>query len=369
MLGYCTNVHAGKTIDEVLANLHNYASAIQHQVGSPIEVGLWLPNTSLCEQTSEKLKECLDTLDLTVRSINGFPFGNFHGNIVGRKVYEPSWCEEARLTYTQQLASLLSSLLPEHKSGSISTLPLGWGEGWSGDQQAAKMLAHCIDYLEELEQSTQQLIHLDIEPEPGCRLQTASDLADFIQRQFGDEERVRRYIRVCYDTCHGAVMRENPSDSLDAYAQVGLSIGKVQLSSAIDVNFDLISQEEHGVAIEALRSFAEPKYLHQTTVVRNGAMKFYNNLSDAPLDDPVGHWRVHFHVPIHNKTFGPLGTTQHDLQQSLIHLPADEATQWEVETYTWDVMPMEFQENELINSIASEICWANKQISRAGTNE
>ncbi|MBC8202269.1 MAG: metabolite traffic protein EboE [Planctomycetes bacterium] len=369
MLGYCTNVHAGETIDEVIANLHNYASAVQHQVGSPIEVGLWLPATSLCEQTSVKLKECLETLNLRVRSFNGFPFGNFHDTIVGRAVYEPNWCEEERLTYTQQLATLLSRLLPENKSGSISTLPLGWGEGWDGDQQAAKMLVRCIDFLEDIEQTSQQLIHLDIEPEPGCRLQTACDLAEFIQKQFGDEERVRRYIRVCYDTCHGAVMRENPQDSLNTYSQVGLSIGKVQLSSAIDVDFDLLSQEERVVATEALRSLAEPRYLHQTTVVRNGVMEFYNNLSNAPLDDPVGHWRVHFHVPIHNKTFGPLGTTQTDLIQSLHHLPVDDATQLEVETYTWDVMPSVFQENELINSIALEICWANEQLNQVGKDE
>jgi sugar phosphate isomerase/epimerase len=369
MLGYCTNVHAGETLDEVVSNLHNYASAVQHQVGAPIEVGLWLPKKSLHNQTAEVLKESLDTLNLAVRSLNGFPFGNFHDNIVGRAVYEPTWCEEERLTYTQQLASILSRLLPNNTVGSISTLPLGWGEGWDGDKQSAQMLMQCVDFLEELEQTSQKFIHLDIEPEPGCRLQTACDLANFIQKQFGDDERVRRYIRVCYDTCHSAVMRENPSDSLDVYAQVGLSLGKVQLSSAIDVNFDSLSKEESKVSIAALRSLAEPRYLHQTTIVQDGVMKFYNNLPDAPLDRPAGHWRVHFHVPIHNTTFGVLGTTQPDLLQSIHHLPINDDTRWEVETYTWDVMPLEFQENELINSIALEICWAKRQLQRLHCDE
>ena len=369
MIGYCTNVHAGDTIDEVVANLHNFSSAVQHQVGKQIEIGLWLPDNSLSEQTSDNLKECLDTLNLRVRSLNGFPFGNFHSNIVGRTVYEPTWCEEDRLTYTKKLATILSNLLPKNKSGSISTLPLGWGEGWDGDKQAAQMLMQCVDFLEELEQTSGQLIHLDIEPEPGCRLQTARNLAEFIQIQFDDDERIRRYIRVCHDTCHAAVMRENPRESIDTYAQVGLSIGKVQLSSAVDVNFDSLGQEEKVVAIEALRSVAEPRYLHQTTIVRDGVMKFYNNLPDAPLDQPVGHWRVHFHVPIHNESFGPLGTTRHDLLQSLLYLPDDDDTQWEVETYTWDVMPLEFQENELINSIASEINWANEQLHRVNCDE
>jgi sugar phosphate isomerase/epimerase len=369
MIGYCTNVHAGETIDEVVTNLHNYASAVQQKVGTPIEVGLWLPNKSLHEQASEKLKECLDTLNLTVRSLNGFPFGNFHDNIVGHAVYQPTWCDEERLSYTQQLATLLADLLPKNTSGSISTLPLGWGKGWHGDKQSAQMLMLCVDYLEEIAQTTQRFIHLDIEPEPGCRLQKAYDLAEFIDTQFGDDERVRRYIRVCYDTCHAAVMRENPSESLDVYTQVGLSIGKVQLSSAIDVNFDSLSQEERVVAIKALRSLAEPRYLHQTTVVRDGAMEFYINLTDAPFDEAVGHWRVHFHVPIHKATFGHLGTTQSDLLQSIQHLPINNDTHWEVETYTWDVMPKDFRENELIHSIALEICWANNQIQRATCNE
>ncbi len=369
MLGYCTNVHAGETLDEVISNLHDYASVIQQRVGSPIEVGLWLPKKSLINKTSDTLKECLSKLDLSVRSFNGFPYGNFHNSIVGREVYKPTWCEEERLTYTQQLATLLAELLPDNTSGGISTLPLGWGEGWNSDTQAAQQLLQCVDFLENLEQISQKLIHLDIEPEPGCRLQTASTLAEFIQTQFGDDERVRRYIRVCYDTCHAAVMREMPKDSLDTYAQVGLAIGKVQLSSAIDVDFDTLSEEEKNSAITALRSLSEPRYLHQTTIVRNSEMTFFNNLSDALHEQPTGHWRVHFHVPIHSKAIGPLGTTQHDLLQSLEEIPTNNDTLWEVETYTWDVMPTCFQENELINSITSEIRWANKQIQSVVCDE
>jgi hypothetical protein len=78
---------------------------------------------------------------------------------------------------------------------------------------------------------------------------------------------------------------------------------------------------------------------------------------------------VHFHVPIHSKAIGPLGTTQHDLLQSLEEIPTNNDTLWEVETYTWDVMPTCFQENELINSITSEIRWANKQIQSVVCDE
>ncbi|MBC8522808.1 metabolite traffic protein EboE [PVC group bacterium] len=362
MIGYCTIVHAGYSLDEVIHNLHTYSDAVQHKVGEKIELGLWLSNVAVCDENIDKLQESLCELNLTVKSINGFPYGNFHRIVVAHDVYKPSWCEEDRLSYTKQLALFLAKLLPDNSSGSISTLPLGWGNGWINDDCAAKMLLQCVDFLEELEQTSSRLVHLDIEPEPGCRLQTSNDLVQFVQKQFGDDQRIRRYLQVCYDTCHASVMREDPNDAINKYEQAGLTIGKVQLSSAIDVNFDELNSEEKKCAANALRSLAEPRYLHQTTVIENNSMTMYENLTCAPLGNPSGHWRVHFHVPIHKKTIGPLGTTQDDLRNSIRLLPTSDTTHWEVETYTWDVMPCTFQDGELIDSIAAEIKWGNKQI-------
>jgi hypothetical protein len=163
-------------------------------------------------------------------------------------------------------------------------------------------------------------------------------------------------------------MREDPQDSLNVYEQAGLVIGKVQLSSAIDVDFDSISGDEKESAVAALQTLAEPRYLHQTTIIDQGEMSFYSNLLEAPIDHPTGHWRVHFHVPIHEQTIGPLGTTQDDLIRTIGLLPSSVDTQWEVETYTWDVMPTTYQENEMIQSISSEICWAEKQMQQAQKN-
>ena len=262
----------------------------------------------------------------------------------------------------------MAASLGQHASGGISTLPLGWSVGWNDDHLAASRILQCIDFLEELEQTTGRCIHLDIEPEPGCRLQTSSDLAQFVQERFGDDQRVRRFLRVCYDTCHAAVMREDPAEALDQYASVGLEIGKVQLSSAIDVNFDALAADEIGNAVAALRSLAEPRYLHQTTVLEHDELSFYDNLSDAPLDHPSGHWRVHFHVPIHEKRIGPLCTTQDDLLQTIALLPSATNTYWEVETYTWSVMPNTFQHDNVVNSIVSELRWANTMVKEVHHN-
>ena len=61
--------------------------------------------------------------DLFVFTINGFPYGAFHGQRVKETVYQPDWRDERRLTYTNHLADILAELLPASGSGSISTVP------------------------------------------------------------------------------------------------------------------------------------------------------------------------------------------------------------------------------------------------------
>ena len=43
-----------------------------------------------------------------VFTINGFPYGAFHGTPVKAEVYRPDWRDPERLRYTNQLADLLA---------------------------------------------------------------------------------------------------------------------------------------------------------------------------------------------------------------------------------------------------------------------
>ena len=250
--------------------------------------------------------------------------------------------------------------MDEGSEAGISTLPLGWNTDSFSNEDAAAMLQRCVDQLEELEQQTGRCIHIDLETEPGCRLQRASELGEFMNQHFGDDENCRRFLRVCHDTCHGAVMHERAEEAVLHYKNAGLSIGKVQLSSAIEVDFN--SQHKPEV-ISDLQTIAEPRYLHQTTVCNGDEIKFFENLADLSLDQPSGLWRIHFHAPIHSHQLGCLNTTQHDLEHSIPILKQAGATQWEVETYTWSVMPSAMQDDDLIDSIAKEIAWAAKHIN------
>jgi len=66
----------------------------------------------------------LDARGLYVFTINGFPYGAFHGTRVKERVYLPDWLDEARLSYTALLGDLLAELLPADLAfGSVSTVP------------------------------------------------------------------------------------------------------------------------------------------------------------------------------------------------------------------------------------------------------
>jgi hypothetical protein len=354
MLGYCTNVHSGDSFTEVISNLKTYASKVQQNLQTPLGVGLWLSETVSREVDIALLKDTLQQYNLKVFTLNGFPFSNFHQDIVQHNVYKPNWSKEARLDYTLRLAGILSSITTQKEAG-ISTLPLGWKDDSFSNEDCAMQLTKCITALEAIEQQTGKCIHLDIETEPGCRLQRSNELCDFFASSFGDDEQARRYIRVCHDTCHAAVMREGAKSCIDNYKNAGLEIGKVQLSSAIE--FEI---EENN---EASFILGEQKYLHQTSLKNAKEVLYFENFTDVPSEVSVGNCRVHFHVPIHKRTFGELHTTQIDLQNSIPILKEAGATDWEVETYTWSVMPEELQEDELVASITKELAWASKQIN------
>ncbi len=353
MLGYCTNVHSGDSFVDVLENLKKYASHVQQNVSAPLGVGLWLSDTASREVDIALLKDTLQEYNLQPFTFNGFPFSNFHQNRVRHKVYKPDWAEASRLEYTVRLAHILATITGQKDAG-ISTLPLGWNNDTFSDEDCVSQLRMCIDALEEIEQQTSKCIHLDIETEPGCRLQKSKELCEFFATHFKDDERARRYIRVCHDTCHAAVMRETAEGCVENYKNVGLAIGKVQLASAIE--FELSAEGNTTFILD------EQTYLHQTTIQTEEDVLFFEHFSNVPIELQSGNCRVHFHVPIHKKQFGGLHTTQHDLIASIPVLKEAGATDWEVETYTWSVMPTELQEVELVASITEELAWASKHI-------
>lgn len=377
--GYCTNIHAGPDLPSLRTNLQNYSAEVQRLVAPTQElgVGLWIANDAasrLANNARElaSLAALMGQLSLLPYTINGFPFGNFHQPVVKHRVYEPTWWSSERLDYSRLLVRILSQLLPAEAVGSISTLPIAWGSPSSEElAAAANSLNQLAKELLQHEEATGQRIVIAIEPEPGCCLDTCSDVISFFER-FVPDFRLRRYLTVCHDVCHAAVMFEPQAEVLRRYSQHGITVGKIQVSSAIAVPWQQMDATTRENALAQLRQFAEDRYLHQTGVInQQGEFSLCEDLPqllqrDTPVTDQA--WRIHFHVPIFLDAFGTLHSTRDaisDCLEAYSALPEEHrVNHLEVETYAWSVLPAEMRSESLPQCIANEMSWLQALLKR-----
>jgi hypothetical protein len=379
-LGYCTNVHAGADLAQTRANLERYAAEVRKKFrpSGRMGVGLWFSAAAARELVQgRRLAEFaawLDQAGLEAYTLNGFPFGDFHQKVVKHRVYLPTWMEQARLDYTLELIRILHELLPPGEEGTISTLPLCWGSPAPDENalvQAAANLRSAALAMAKLEKETGRLIHVSLEPEPGCAMERSEQVVAFFERRLlppGDEAAIRRHLRVCHDVCHASVMFEPQSEALARYRAAGIAVGKVQVSAAVRVAFDELSPADRDLAARQLAGFAEDRYLHQTCILRPGAERpqFYEDLPLALETRHDGEWRIHFHVPVYLERFGLLQTTQPHIREALSVLLADgEARHYEVETYAWGVLPEELRQTDLAEGIAAEMRWLEREVSKS----
>jgi len=386
-LTYCTNIHAGEPLDEVMASLAQHLPAIKSGAASDRAMGVGLrlghaAATRLREPgVLSELESFLAAGGYYVFTLNGFPYGAFHGCTVKENAYKPDWSDPLRLSYTDSLADTLCALLPEGLAGSVSTVPCTfkpWAEGRL--EAIAEHLIRHVAHLVELERRSGKHIALALEPEPYCYLETVAEtIAFFNERLFCKpaigrlaaltgrslteaEVAMRRHIGVCYDVCHAAVEFEDPKASIGALRASGIAIGKLQLSSALRI-----------AALDAdnarqLAEFDEPVYLHQVVERANGRLRRFVDLPQALAQSAAAagaEWRVHFHVPIFLEQMAHFGTTQSFLAEILaLHRADPISPHLEVETYTWDVLPATYRNVGLSAAIARELNWVKAQLAQ-----
>jgi hypothetical protein len=172
---------------------------------------------------------------------------------------------------------------------------------------------------------------------------------------------LKRYLGVCLDTCHAAVMFEHPLQMLRTLAATGIPVHKIQLTAALHV------PRLTPALRQRLSQFADEIYLHQTSVRTAGgsdAVEFYLDLApalDKSADD--AELRSHFHVPVFAETLGGLRTTQPELIELLTAFKAaPSCPHLEVETYTFDVLPAELRQDSVDIHIAREINWVRERL-------
>ncbi len=393
-LTYCTNIHRGESWADTFQALRRHLPAVKRDVCPTAKMGVGLRLSAVAAEALDHpaqlatLTEFLQQENLYVFTINGFPYGPFHGTPVKERVYAPDWRQPERLSYTDRLSRLLMALLPDDQpelTGSISTVPGAFRtagvEAGTHEAIADALLRHAAR-LPALEQRTGRRIMLALEPEPMCLLETTGEAASFFKdflfsaaaaARFAKlsgcattaaEGLLRRHLGLCLDVCHSAVEFETPTDSVSLLRQAGIAVAKLQLSSALAV------PRVDASSTALLRRFDDGVYLHQV-VERglDGSMTRFLDLPDAFAARPNGdahgrEWRVHCHVPVfHDAPLDGLATTQPELLAMLdLQREHGVSSHLEVETYTWDVLPPQLKADSLDTAISREMRWVRDRL-------
>lgn len=388
-LTYCTNIHPGESWPEVRENLRRYLPAIKRAVAPDTAFGVGLRLSAAAAEAldaPEAMAELGDFLareGLYVFTINGFPYGTFHHARVKEDVYLPDWLDERRLGYTDRLADILARLLPAGVEGSISTVPGAFKPRARTEADAARMaalMARHAAHLIRIKARTGRSICLALEPEPCCFLETIDEAVAFFNAHLfgsaavaelatrtgldraGAERALRHHVGVCLDLCHAAIEFEDPDDAAARLQAAGIRIAKLQLSAGLRIDDPALG------AADALKAFDDGVYLHQV-VSRSGAeLTRYVDLPDAMAALSRGNggaeWRIHFHVPIFLEDLGTFSTTQAFLRAVLQRQRREPISQHlEVETYTWGVLPPQYQGADVAAAITTELEWVKRELA------
>ena len=398
-LTYCSNIHPGETWSQVQKNLQTYLPALKNRLSPKDAFGIGLRLSDLASrellnpEALNNFKHWLAKEDLYVFTMNGFPYGGFHNQVVKDQVYAPDWSKPERLDYTLRLTNILSALLPPEIEGGISTVPLSYKPWWTANHaacddvflRASQQLAELTALLIELNTNKGQLIHIDLEPEPDGLLENATEVITYFKdwllpvggawlvnklniSSAQAEQHLLDHIQVCYDTCHFAVEYEQPQTVIEQFQAAGIKIGKGQLSSALKIEppEDLENRKWMAAQLEPL---AESTYLHQ--VIEQSAdsqLTRHRDLRQALphfLESTAKEWRTHFHVPIFIDRYQAFQSTQTDITDFLNALDGyAECRHLEIETYTWDVLPPDMK-LDMLTSIEREYTWVLETLAAA----
>lgn len=342
---YCGNVHPATDLDRWFQSVERFAVPIaagrradQKEFG----LGTWWNAATLAELNAnpeqiQGLREFLVERGLPLWTVNVFPHGSFHDTAVKTAVYEPDWADEARVLFTRHAAEVVGRVAEPGSVVSMSTLPLGYGEG--DRRLMAHNLVRAASHLHSMAEYHGVQIVLGLEPEPFCLLETVADTVEFLEewvfRAEGwtvPESVLRRHLGVCVDLCHMAVVREDAAAAIVDLAAREICCVKIQVSACPELR-------DPAGSLDQLLAFDEPVYLHQTVADTGArALDLPEVATRRDEFEAANSIRTHFHTPIFWDTEGALGSTRAELERVIRALPRP-LPLLEVETYTWEVLP------------------------------
>lgn len=385
ILGYCTNIHPAETWLETMVALRTHVMSVRHTlietgvhpIGRPYPIGLRLSALAARELLQgdklAKFKDWLAENNSYVFTINGFPYGSFHGTRVKEKVFQPDWTSPERVAYTRDLFQILTEIAPA-SGGSVSTLPASHKTFHAHEKEIHRNLIAIAHFIEDLTQKHQIDLHLGLEPEPLGHFENTLETLAFFERLHDQAQCpliLTNRIGLNFDSCHFAVEFDDAAPSLDAISAAGIRLSKIHLSNALSLN------PRDPTAIDAIRGFDEPTYFHQVIASRpDTTLARFFDLPDflAALDSgeispaEFVEARVHFHIPLDAQPAPPLSSTHTHVEETLAWCQRHPAAchHFEIETYTWGVLPVNLQ-RPVVEQIASEYRWVLGQLRKLNT--
>jgi sugar phosphate isomerase/epimerase len=370
-LAYCTNIHRGEDWAQTFGSLKTHTLGVRDRVapGRAYAIGLRLSDRAARELSEpavlDNFQQWLVDENCYVFTLNGFPFGDFHGTRVKEQVYVPDWTSPARLEYTNRLFDLIAALVPEGMEGSVSTLPGSFKEfivEESQEQAIRNNLWKCVEHISALSERTGKDLHLGLEPEPLGYFETSEETVAFFEKMRAEHPngvRLNQHLGVNYDTCHLAVEYEEPQDAIGRICEAGVRISKLHLSAALKMTPSDDTRAQ-------LKQFEEDVYLHQVVErMPDGSLVRHRDL-DAVLSTvtEAEEWRIHFHIPLHSPDTDWFASTRDHIYGVLDLVKADPAlcAHLEMETYTWEVLPAEMKNRDVVGQLAGEYDWTLAQL-------
>jgi len=379
-LAYCTNVHPGEDWTQTIDSLNRYTLPVKRLVArsGPFAIGLRLSERASRELSDPvrllEFQRWLEQHECYVFTINGFPYGSFHGRRVKENVYLPDWTDERRVEYTNRLFDLLLQLLPSRVSGSVSTLPGSFKEFIHSAEQEKRIrdnVWRCVEHIARSSERAGRELHLGLEPEPLCLLEDSIETArffDLMREEHPHDGRLDNHLGVNYDACHFAVEFEEPQEALGRFQRHGIRLSKIHISNALRLR-------PNPANLRQLAAFAEDVYLHQVIVrQKGGGLTRFKDLGAAlasPLAEAASatdEWRVHFHIPLHSQPPGEFESTAEHVSGVLKILGADprRCAHLEMETYTWAVLPEALKSRKVSEQIVAEYRWTLGRLAEHG---
>lgn len=336
--------HAGviapvRSFADMQATIDSSLAPINRAIGveSPVPVSVRLSQAALADPalTADSLRDELSSHGLTLAGVSGV------GIRPGAKaeIHRPDWRSEERLEFMFGASNLMAHIIgsrewseEDGETYSLTTNALSHRSmmdvDMPGNWTALTLnVVRIVQHLAGIRDRTGITIHIDLEAEPGSLLRNAGEierfytqwllgrgaamLSDRMQVEGGTAaESILRHVRLALDTAHAAVVFDDPAISLDRFAEIGIRIGRLQVSAAleVDVPADPAELRTH------LQQLDSETLSQQVWAMRDGdIVARHEDLPDAlaVIEESAGEtWRIHTHAPVLADRYGIYRSTR-----------------------------------------------------------